>query len=59
MENIIKGISGGLKFRHILGLISTAGLSYLLLIFFITQEKDIFNKIWDAYKITFSLLFNI
>lgn len=55
----MKSISGGLKLRHILEIISTVGFSYLLLIFFITQEKDIFNKVWDAYKITFSLMSNI
>ena len=55
MENIIKSISSGLKLRYLLGVISTFGLSYLITIFIAAQEKDIFNKLWDAYKIIITI----
>jgi len=59
MENVVKDISGGLKLTQIIGLISTVGLSYLFIIFLIAQERDIFNKLWEAYKVNISLIFSI
>lgn len=51
----MKSISSGLKLRHLLGVISTFGLSYVFIIFVTGQEKEIFNKLWDAYKITITM----
>lgn len=51
----MKSISSGLKLRHLLGVISTLGLSYLVTIFLATQEKDIFDKLWNAYKIIITI----